>query len=318
MAIKQFFAALFLITISHCNAASCDFTGQNSEATATSLLNSANRLPTEQRVTQLSSELLNKPYQIEPLGEGPKGQFNQEVLYRFDCFDCETYVNTVLALTLARNLADFQTKIQQIVYHSGQVSFFNRSHFPDQDWIPNNTKNGFIKEITQEVAGNSNTALASAFINRKSWYQQLTPDRIKIANLSPADEMLRLQQLHNYSKQAVNSESSIKYIPINTLLSTSPTDNEVNWPLLKRIPNGSIVFFIHHDPTTTRKIGTELNVTHMGFIIWQNNIPYLRAASSLKGTTVDLPLVNYLQGYRNDKKVLGIALFEIRNPTCGD
>ncbi len=294
-----------------------------SDQTAVTLINSVKTLPLEQRIVQLSAALLGKLYQLEPLGEGSTGEFNQQPLYRFDRFDCETYVNTVLALSLAKNLTDFQNKVRTITYLHGQVAFINRSHFPDADLIPNNIKNGFLKEITTEVAGNKDTATARVFINRKNWLQKLTLDRIKIPNLEPRQQTAKLKALHAQANQVSNTPSAIRYIPTNKLFNIPPRhlfswwhhrdQTQVNWSLLKKIPNGAIFFIVEHNPVLKNKIGTDVNVSHMGFVIWKNGLPYLRAASSLKGQTIDLPLIDYLRAYSDERTMKGIALFQIVN-----
>lgn len=302
--------------------ATADPSSLANDQSATALLNSCKTLPLEQRIVQLSAALLNKPYQEEPLGEGQAGQFNQEPLYRFDVFDCETYVNTVWALALANDLTDFKTKMQNINYTTGKISFATRAHFPDADLIPNNENNGYLKEITKKVAGAAmNTSIAHLFIDRKDWYQKLTLDRIKIANLNATQKLAKLNTLHAMAFQTKNSESTITYIPNTKLFNPQSKyllswwnhkkNLRPNWAIFNKVPNGTVIFFIEHNPRVKNQIGTEVNISHMGFVVWKNNVPYLRAASSLKRQTIDLPLIDYLQSYLDEPTMKGIALFQI-------
>ena len=43
------------------------------------------------------------------------------------------------------------------------------------------------------------------------------------------------------------------------------------------------------------RIGTSLNISHLGFAIWSNKKLYFRQASSQYGKIVDVPLIDYLQ-----------------------
>lgn len=310
--IKQIFI-LLLISINCYGAAPVSPTPPTVDQTAITLITSVKKLPLEQRLLQLSAALLNKPYQNEPLGEGASGKFNQEPLYRFDCFDCTTYVNTILALSLAQNLVDFQTKLQKIVYLHGKISFFKRTHFVDADWLPNNLANGYLKPINQQVAGKNNIATTQLLLNRKNWYQHLTIDRIKIPDLTPAQQAVKLQMLHAHGNQEKNIMSSVTYIPIDKLFPHSNNSNNINYSLFAKIPNGTIILFVQHDPDTAKEIGTSINITHMGLVVWQNDKPYLRAASSLKGKTVDLPLIDYVQYYSSDPRIKGISLYQIHS-----
>lgn len=281
------------------------FTAQNNEQIASTLITATQKLPINQRIEQISFALLNKPYQIDPLGEGPGGQYDQQPLYRFDTFDCETYVNTVLALAQAKNLNEFHMDIRRIAYINGEVSFKNRCHFPDADWVPNNIKNNFVREITTEVAGAQNTKINTIFIDKKNWYKKMGSDRIKIPGLTSQQISKKLTQLHAESITAKNIQSSITYIPLNKLVD----QNGIATEILQKIPTSSIVFFVSKNPSIAQQIGTEVNISHMGFIIWHDNKPYLRAASSLKGQTIDLPLIDYLKYYLSDPTMKGIALF---------
>lgn len=279
---------------------------QPTDIAITQLLNSVKNLPPAQRLDTISFSLLNKPYQKEPLGEGNAGVYNQEPLYRLDQFDCETYVNTVLALALADDLNKFQTNIRKINYLNGDVAFTNRCHFTDAEWVPNNIKNGFIKEITQEVAGSDNIALEKTYLNRQNWYAHLPIDRIKIPGLSPSQQAMKLQQLRAEGIKVQNTEAKIIYVPLSKLLS----NNKPDLAIFNKIPNGTIILFVRNDPHQIEKIGTDVNISHMGFVIWKNQKPYLRAASSLKKKTMDLPLIGYLRYYLNKPNMKGIALFQ--------
>lgn len=277
------------------------------DLTINQLLNSVRNLSLEQRIVSLSEQLLQKPYVLEPVGEGPTGQYNQEPLYRVDVFDCVTYVDSVLALALANNLREFQNNYQKINYYNGEIAFTKRCHFTDADWVPNNIKNGFIKDITQQVVGTDTLAIAKANIDRKNWYQHLPLDRIKIPNISATQQTAKLKQLHDEGLNQPTTQTSTQFIPLTQLLSNS----KPNLKIINKIPNGTIILFVRENPRLIKEIGTETTIAHLGFVIWKNDKAYVRAASSLKGQTIDLPLVNYLQGYLHGSTLKGIALYQV-------
>jgi hypothetical protein len=114
-------------------------------------------------IDEISAEFLNKPYQLDPIGEG-----GQKPLYRFDRFDCQTYVETVLALILsdnADNLEQFQRILLDLRYSNSIPDYFTRNHFPDADWIPNNIKKGYLKysDLNQDKI--------SLYIDKKTWFE---------------------------------------------------------------------------------------------------------------------------------------------------
>ncbi|MBT8506597.1 hypothetical protein B1F79_03525 [Coxiella-like endosymbiont of Rhipicephalus sanguineus] len=48
----------------------------------------------DKRIVFISNQFLGKPYLPGALSEGEEGQFDQNLLYRRDYFDCLTLVNT--------------------------------------------------------------------------------------------------------------------------------------------------------------------------------------------------------------------------------
>lgn len=162
------------------------------------------------RIANISASFLGKPYQLDALGEGAQGKFSQKPLYRFDAFDCETYVDTVLALALSNsnsNTPAFQQQLLQIRYQNGKPDFYTRNHFPSVDWIPNNIKKKYIK------CSPLNNDKISMIMNKQKWFEQQT--HIKNANI-PSD--LRV---------------TLPYISVDELPD-----------VINKIPNGAIVVIV--------------------------------------------------------------------------
>ena len=106
-----------------------------------------------QRVEAISALFLGVPYKLGPLGEGPDGEFDRDPLIRFDAFDCTTFIETVMALALDRDLGAAARTLQKIRYKDGQIGYATRNHFIELDWVPNNVRAGYLHDITAEVAG---------------------------------------------------------------------------------------------------------------------------------------------------------------------
>ena len=81
------------------------------------------------KINYYSSLFKGKVYQNSPLGEGKNGKYDKDDLYRFDKFDCLTFVETVLALTISSNFNEFKKNINNIRYKNGKVKFSSRNHF---------------------------------------------------------------------------------------------------------------------------------------------------------------------------------------------
>lgn len=277
---------------------------QFSDREAIQLITLNKGYPLQQRIELASAALLDSPYQMGALGEGLMGEYDQNPLYRFDHFDCETYVDTVMALALASNFPDFKEKLNQIRYKQAKVDFFQRNHFPSADWIPTNKRNGTIQELTYDIAGQK-TRIATAWIRRQNWYQHLNISRIQIPHLSSSEKRDYLDQLKKQEKKLANNEKvSIAYISVFDILSDPQ--------LRKKIPSGSLIFLVGHDNYLTYRIGTQMNVLHMGFAIWENNQLYLRMASSRAGRVLDVCLQDYLKTYLALDTLKGISVWAIK------
>lgn len=271
------------------------------------LLQLNKNLSLSQRIDSISASLLNVPYEFNPLGEGKDGAYDQKPLYRFDVFDCQTYVETILALALASSAADFENKLKNIRYRNGMVSFVNRNHFPNLDWIPNNHRNGYIKDITSTIAYKK-TRISHVFINRQIWYQNLDVNRIYLRDAKEEARQQKLMELKKFNQSVENAFAAIDYVPINDLLKIP------NEQLLIKIPTGSVVFLVVNDPKIEKSIHTPLNISHMGFAIWKNHSIYLRHASLNARRTVDVPLKHYLNIFKNLGTLLGISVWQPTTP----
>jgi hypothetical protein len=276
---------------------------QASDEIVKQLISLSQNDPIQRRIEIQSAALLNLPYLEGALGEGTKGRYDQNPLYRFDYFDCETYVDTVMALALAKNLPDFKSKINKIRYKQGSVSFTQRNHFPSADWIPNNKRNGYIHELSYLIAGQK-TRMTKTQINLRSWYDNLTADRIRIPYLSFQEKEARLFQLKKEGEALYGSKRvSISYIPVFDLLQNSV--------LRQKIPTGSLIFFVGHDSYLSSRIGTPMNVLHMSFAIWNNGQLYCRMASSKAGRVLDVLFPDYLKTYLSLGTLDGISVWSI-------
>lgn len=246
------------------------------------------------RLNEMSQLFLKKPYYLGALGEGFDGQYDQFPLYRVDAFDCLTFVETVLALALANDLASFKNNMNAIRYQNGQVKFIARNHFTDLDWNLNNQRLGILKDITgtfynehqQPVA-----KIAQATINKPAWYQHFTNKRIRLLAPSLIEQQKRLLALKKSGQRLRSQTVRIQYIPLSVLFDRTGKPNQF---IFNQIPDGAIIEIVRPNWDLTALIGTHLNVSHLGFGFWHHHVLMFRNASTIKGRVVDEPLVEYL------------------------
>lgn len=257
------------------------------------------------RIHFFSEEFLGTPYMPLPLGEGEHAEFNQSPLYRFDGFDCTTFVETVCALAMSISEKEFEFNINNLRYKNGDVTFETRNHFPSLDWVPNNIQFGFFEEITFKIVDSDQLQFASTLIDRVGWYSKLSEKHIYLPQLLEEERTEKLNQLKRRAPDERPQYAEIPYIPISLILE----DNKI----LERIPNGSILNIIRLDWDITEKIGTRMNVSHQGFVLKFRDKIVLRHASTTYGNQVtDVPLFDYLNEYKDHDTIKGIHLLKVQ------
>ena len=78
--------------------------------------------------------------------------------------------------------------------------------------------------------------------------------------------------------------------------------------LFSQIPDSTIVEIVRPNWNLEKLIGTNLHVSHLGFVVHTEQGVMYREASSVKAKVVDIPLIDYLQAYINSSTIKGINL----------
>lgn len=274
------------------------------------------RSPTQnmsQRLDYISTQFLSRPYLFNALGEGPHAYFDQAPRYRADAFDCETFVDTVLGVALAENFQGFEQCINQIRYKDGKPQFTTRNHFTDLDWNQHNQQLGYLLDITSRIKNTSGKPvfqMASAIIDKPTWYKRLPLSRIRIASTDDPTKMQRWQKLRKKGEHFSSEVARIPYIPLSALFNAQQHPNRY---LFSQIPNGAIIEIIRPNWDLRQQIGTCLNVSHLGFVFWKQGVLIFREASSEQHAVVDIPLISYLKQALSSPTIKGINV-QIINP----
>ncbi|MDE1977050.1 MAG: DUF1460 domain-containing protein, partial [Elusimicrobia bacterium] len=165
----------------------------------------------QDRIEVVSSYFLGTPYVLGPMGEGPQGEFDRNPIVSFSALDCTTFVEETMAFSLDPDLAGGTALLQKIRYKDGVISYQTRNHFPSVDWIPNNIKAGFIKDITREIAGNQ-TRIATKTISKSAWYAAKTAAGLEgISGLSPAQEDALVSKWRSLGASIPDQKASLPY-----------------------------------------------------------------------------------------------------------
>jgi hypothetical protein len=273
------------------------------------LLNDLRGKPVAQRVDRASAAFLGTHYVLDPFGEGADGKYDRDPRYRFDAFDCTTYVETTMALALADDFESFKNVLDRIRYRDGVVGYTTRNHFPEADWIPNNERAGFVRDITARIAGLRDVDRADTIIDKRGWYEHLKISQINVPGATRAEREALLEDLHREGAAFGRVDTHLPYIPLTMIFQDGEhADHE----LLARIPSGALLAVVRPGWDPGGDYGTLLSVSHQALIIRKGDVPYVRhATTGTSNAVVEVPLETYLHGLLHHPTIRGINLLEI-------
>jgi hypothetical protein len=265
----------------------------------------------KKRIKADSQHFIYKSYLNGALGEGPKALFDKSPLYRTDMFDCTTFASTVLALVESNNLIEFKKNILKVRYKNNAALFINRNHFISVDWNINNEKQGFLKDINSKILdekGNPIAVTANAFIDKPNWYKHLRASTIKSFYAMPKEKVKILYKaLHDCSYKVKPQASKILYLPFSKLF----TNGAPNQQLFDQIPSATVIEIVRPNWNLKDIIGTNINISHMGFGIRIKGKLIFREASFVDKKVEDVDLEKYLAQYLNSSTIKGIRVEKI-------
>ncbi len=128
----------------------------------------APQTPWPQRLVDVTQPFVGAPYVLSPLGEGDGQVPDADPRFRVDAFDCTTFVESAMALSLGANLDDSLKILDAIRYRGGHVGFAQRRHFPEAEWIPELINAGLLVDITKEVGG-TDVVVETKQLNAAAW-----------------------------------------------------------------------------------------------------------------------------------------------------
>lgn len=251
------------------------------------------------RIDYLTTLFMEKPYISAPQGEGANTSIDQAPLYRFDAFDCVTFMNNILALALSNDLISFQKNLLRINYYHAKPLFENRFHFMSIDWNPQNQKNKIVVDVTEKISGKNGEAIvdfAQGEIDRPGWF-------LKQADNKKSDVLRVL------AAQVKKEWVSLPYLPLTQLFDQNKNPNDF---LFQQIQSVSIIEIVRPNWALKEKIGTDLHVSHVGFAVRDaDNVLWFRHASSELKKVVSVRFSDYLADCTDSPTIKGINVQKI-------
>lgn len=231
--------------------------------------------PLVERMQAVSGALLGRPYTADPLGEG-QGP-DADPLVRYDTFDCLTYVEEVLALSMAGDITDVARIRNGLRYGPEPVSYVARNHFMEFQWIPDAIAGGWLRDSTGDYG---TTQVLEREFSLQQW-----------------NNWAGRTQFHHTDQELPTGTLRLQVLPL-----------EQARAIAAQIRPGSIVLTVRED-----RSWKPLWISHLGLVFHDNGTPIHRHATKMgSGGTVDHTLDWYLEhiGTYSNWPTLGIAILE--------
>ncbi|MFZ5471363.1 MAG: N-acetylmuramoyl-L-alanine amidase-like domain-containing protein [Myxococcota bacterium] len=232
-----------------------------------------------ERLLLMSEGFLGTPYVHSPLGEG-EGQ-DPDPVERFDAVDCLTLVEQAMAMALARSATEVVPLLDELRYERRRA-YEDRNHLMEASWLPNNTRKGYLREVTGHVGGGEVLQLTKVLTPR-TWS-------------SKTSAALRLPK----ERQQVG-EFPLNVVPLGKVLERA-----------RALPAGTLMVVVRDErPLLPTRI------SHLGILVKKpRQRPKLRHASRSLGKVVDEDLETFLARHAKygKWKVVGVSFYEVTRP----
>lgn len=116
------------------------------------------------RMEYITRPLLQTPYLLDGIGE--EQYPDTDPIVRYDAFDCLSFIEEAIALSLGDTEEEVDFVRKELRYGNGDISYTNRNHFMESQWIPNAIAKGYLVDITHNVG---ETHIVSKTLTQHNW-----------------------------------------------------------------------------------------------------------------------------------------------------
>lgn len=228
-------------------------------------------------------QLLGKPYVCATLDDNS----TERLVVNLNAFDCTTYLETVLALSLAFHDQPgksgppqfdqaFRAYLTKLRYRNGKIDgYASRLHY-FSDWLRDNELKGFLTDVTGELPGSMSVAKPVSYMTTATYrYPHLSdPAILKQMQLAEAD--LSRQSFWFIPKKNIRlAESQLREGDIIMLTAARPGLDMKHVGLAVRQPSGRI-HLMHASSTQGEVVITRYPL--VDYVLWHKPLSGVRVA----------------------------------------
>lgn len=224
-------------------------------------------------VVAAGMQLLNTPYVAHTL-ESEK----EELIINLRELDCTTFAENCLAIARSvksgnPSFKTFATELQNLRYRNGNIKDYpSRLHY-FSDWIYENAKNGYLKDLSREVCNTPYSLDVNFMSTHPDSYQPLKQNPAWVKKMEEIESNIRQREMYFIPKEKIEDVEN-------------------------QLKTGDIIGI-----TTSVK---GLDITHVGILIKVNGRIHLMHASSkaMKVVISEEPLSDYLKGSKSNTGIM--------------
>ena len=225
-------------------------------------------------IAEIGRLFINRPYKAETLENPGK----EKLIVNVSCFDCTTFVETVLALARCASSGkisrdEFRKILKSVRYRQGKIDgYSSRLHY-FTDWLRDNENKNILADLLKNLGGKPQRKKINFMTAHRELYAALK-NKTQLAKMLVVEKNISRKVFYIIGKDKISAQKA-------------------------KIHNGDIIAF------ATNQEG--LDVAHVGFALWQGKSLRLLHASSNEGAVVisEKTQATYL---KSSKKFTGIII----------
>jgi uncharacterized short protein YbdD (DUF466 family) len=238
------------------------------------------RTPSETAVN-IGREFLGKPYVAHMLDQHP----TEQLVASLREFDCTTYLETVLALTLAWQEATstpnpiiteqtFRNYLTKLRYRSGRIDgYASRLHY-FSDWLRDNERKGLLTDVTHELPGNLTVAKPVSYMTAATYKYPHLRDPATFKQVALTESALSQQSFSFIpAKNIRQAEGSLREGDIVMLTAARPGLDMKHVGLAVRQPNGRM-HLMHASSDNGAVVITPYPISD--YVLWHKRLSGIR------------------------------------------
>ncbi len=245
----------------------------------------------EDKMLWWSSLFFGTPYHLDPLGEGAEGRYDTDPVITYDRADCLSYVQMVMAFSLAEGPRQVLPWLLHIRYAGGKPVFSRRFYTMAKGWIAAMRRLEVLQDVTRALGGDAAERATIDLDHKTAWSKSA------------------LRRFRILGSLAPTGRASIDYLRMRTLEG-----------LGRRLPKILIASIVRKPVASSPYL-----VSHVGFVVHRDGKLWFRHASRSPGRrhVEERHFAEYAEGLvtfvgrRGWRPVLGMNLNRLRRPPVG-